>query len=157
MNSPDSTPIGNVSTYTFRNADGKATEVLLIPLDCTELGRDNAYPPPELAADGFSNWVRSGYFFMNGDAIAQLPRNASDLPLDQSASQVTDVVARDDVLEVYYPVNREKVVRLVWTYREDEWRAEYADCRVKDGSVHPDDFEDDATVVWSINPEKYTD
>lgn len=152
-----STPIGNVSTYTFRTADGNATEVLLIPLTQSELGRDASYPPPELDADKFSNWVRSGYFFMNGECIAQLPRNASDLPLDQNASQVTDVVYRNGVLDVYYPVNQQKAVRLQWDYTKDSWSAEYIDCTLDDGTVDVTKLADSGNLVWSINTDKYTE
>lgn len=157
MNSDNKSPIGNVSTYTYHNPQGKTSEVLLIPLSREELGADNSFPPPTLMENNLSNWVRSGYFFMDNDVIAQLPRNAEDLPLDQNASQVTDVVHQAGNIKAYYPVNREQAVCITWDYLLDEWTAEYEECSLQDAGIAPSFFGDDASMVWSIDPEKYTD
>jgi hypothetical protein len=145
--------VGTVSTFTSISESGAAREVLHLPVSLAALGSENQFPPPQLGENDLSNWMRSGYFILDSMCIAQIPRNASDLPLDQNASEVTDVVHTDGQLDVYYPVNREQAVCVSWSYLTDEWSATYVDCRIQNGCVKPESLDTPGTRVWSIVPD----
>jgi hypothetical protein len=149
--------VGSVSTFTSLSESGTAQEVLHLPVSLAALGTENHFPPPVLEAADLSNWMRAGYFILDSMCIAQIPRNADDLPLDQNASEVTDVVAMADSLNVYYPVNREQAVCVSWSYPTDEWAAKYVDCRVQNGTIKLESLDSDGTRVWSISPDVVTE
>jgi len=152
--SNESSPVGNVTTYTYLDNQDNAHEVVLLPLDRSLIGIENSYPPPNIEDNNLSIWLRKGYFFLGDNVLVEIPRNASELPLEQEADQITDIIYSDKTIAAYYPVSPSKAVCLKWEYTLDNWSAEYTDCEISNGAIDPESLATSGTIVWSINPER---
>lgn len=120
--------VKQVETYTYIDElDDEPMEVLLIGIDTDRLGADNTFEPPGFNREHITTWLRKRYFFLDGVVYAQVPRRTNDYPevvqeqFNCGTAFATDISQDGPVLNVYYPFNDSRAVRLSWDTAVDHW------------------------------------
>lgn len=146
----------SVETYTHVLDDREPMEVMLAGVTSEVIGSDNTFEPPEFYHEHITTWMRERYFFLDGQAYAQIPRQMKSYPevvrdqFEFDTAFATDIVLDDSVLKTYYPIDSEEAICFEWDTTVDHWSMSVVSQPSENGNIATDGGDaKTARLIWS--------